>query len=233
MHDMQHPASRASDHASLMDRIYRRQRYFYDATRKYYLLGRDQMIASLNVPEGGSILEIGCGTGRNLVKAAQTYPRAKLYGIDISSEMLDTATTAAKRAGIAGRTRLARADAAQFDPHALFGQTGFDRIFISYAISMIPQWQSVIAESMKHLAPNGQLHIVDFGDQARLPSWFRRALLTWLGWFHVTPRGDLFSACASLAAEQGLALEQHRLYRGFAWIAIIHANQQYEGQRIA
>ncbi|MDP1749618.1 MAG: SAM-dependent methyltransferase, partial [Reyranella sp.] len=24
-----------------MDRIYRRQRYFYDSTRKYYLLGRD------------------------------------------------------------------------------------------------------------------------------------------------------------------------------------------------
>ncbi len=216
-----------------MDRIYRRQRHFYDATRKYYLLGRDQMIASLGVPEGGSILEIGCGTGRNLVKAAQTAPRAKLYGIDISSEMLETATTAAKRAGIAERTRLARADAAQFDPKVLFGHTGFDRIFISYAISMIPQWQSVIRESMRHLSPKGQLHIVDFGDQARLPRFFRRGLSTWLGWFHVAPRADLFTTCEALAAEQGLAVEQHRLYRGFAWLAIIHANQQNEEQGIS
>ena len=31
-------------HADLMDRIYRRQRHVYDATRKYYLLGRDRLI---------------------------------------------------------------------------------------------------------------------------------------------------------------------------------------------
>ena len=30
--------------AALMDRIYRRQRHVYDLTRKYYLLGRDELI---------------------------------------------------------------------------------------------------------------------------------------------------------------------------------------------
>ncbi len=34
------------DHATLMDRVYKRQRHFYDATRKYYLLGRDPMIGT-------------------------------------------------------------------------------------------------------------------------------------------------------------------------------------------
>ncbi len=67
-----------------MDRVYRHQRHFYDATRKYYLLGRDPMIAGLNPPEQGSILEIGCGTGRNLVLAGEAYPKTSLYGIDIS-----------------------------------------------------------------------------------------------------------------------------------------------------
>ena len=64
------------DHAGLMDRVYRRQRHVYDASRKYYLVGRDEMLARLNVPATGSVLEIGCGTGRNLVKAAGLYPRA-------------------------------------------------------------------------------------------------------------------------------------------------------------
>lgn len=211
------------DHASLMDRVYRRQKYFYDATRKYYLLGRDTMIAGLNVPEGGSVLEIGCGTGRNLVKTAKTYPRAKLYGIDISAEMLDTAHAAAKRAGIAERTKLERADATHFDPVTLFNVNSFDRIFISYAVSMIPQWQSAIQESIRHLKPGGELHIVDFGDQQRLPSLFKNALFTWLNWFHVTPRENLFTVSDQLAKEQSAHLKQKVLHRGFAWIAIIRA----------
>ncbi|HSO42957.1 MAG TPA: hypothetical protein VLR47_08995, partial [Rhodospirillales bacterium] len=63
-----------------MDRIYRHQRHLYDATRKYYLLGRDQLIADLAPPEGGTVLEIGCGTGRNLIAAARAYPSASLSG---------------------------------------------------------------------------------------------------------------------------------------------------------
>ncbi|MBB5702651.1 S-adenosylmethionine-diacylgycerolhomoserine-N-methyltransferase [Ochrobactrum daejeonense] len=211
------------DHASLMDRVYRRQRHLYDATRKYYLLGRDPMIAGLGVPEGGDVLEIGCGTGRNLVKTARLYPDTRLFGIDISAEMLDTARRAAERAGIKDRLRLDRADAAQFDPQHLFGQSGFDRIFISYAVSMIPQWQSVIRESIRHLNPGGELHIVDFGDQARLPRWFRSALFQWLEWFHVSPREDLFPVCEQLADERGANVERRILYRGFAWIAVIRS----------
>ena len=72
------------DHGGLMDRVYRHQRHIYDASRKYYLLGRDPMIAGLNPPPGASVLEIGCGTGRNLVKAARRYKNASFYGIDIS-----------------------------------------------------------------------------------------------------------------------------------------------------
>ena len=61
-----------------MDAIYRYQRYIYDATRKYYLLGRDRMLDELAPPPGGSVLEIGCGTGRNLICAARRYPRCAL-----------------------------------------------------------------------------------------------------------------------------------------------------------
>jgi len=60
--------------AAHMDAIYRYQRYIYDASRKYYLLGRDRLIGELAPPPGGSVLEIACGTGRNLVKAARRYP---------------------------------------------------------------------------------------------------------------------------------------------------------------
>lgn len=70
-----------------MARMYRIQRHFYDASRRYYLLGRDQLLDRLAPPPGGSILEIGCGTGRNLIGVAQRHGDAKLFGIDISQEM--------------------------------------------------------------------------------------------------------------------------------------------------
>jgi S-adenosylmethionine-diacylgycerolhomoserine-N-methlytransferase len=209
------------DHGGLMDRVYRRQRHVYDATRRYYLLGRDPMIAGLNPPNGGSVLEIGCGTGRNLVKAARLYEQANFHGIDISQEMLATAGKSVAAAGLEKRIRLARADACRFDPMKVFGRDSFDRIFISYAVSMIPGWQAVMREAAAHLAPGGELHIVDFGDQGELPGWFRAALYTWLGWYHVTPRNDLFAVSAGIAGGIGATAEERRLYRGFAWISII------------
>ncbi|MES1179707.1 MAG: SAM-dependent methyltransferase, partial [Hyphomicrobium sp.] len=42
--------------ASAMDGMYRHQRYIYDLTRRYYLIGRDQMIADLSPPPGGTVL---------------------------------------------------------------------------------------------------------------------------------------------------------------------------------
>ena len=59
-------AEPAVQHSELMNATYRRQRWIYDATRKYYLFGRDHLIKTLDPPEGGTVLEIACGTGRNL-----------------------------------------------------------------------------------------------------------------------------------------------------------------------
>jgi len=137
------------------------------------------------------VLEVGCGTARNLVQAARLYPDAVFYGIDISAEMLATAHQVVGRAGLEHRIHLARADATAFDPMELFGVAGFSRIFASYSLSMIPDWPAAIDQAMARLRPSGELHIVDFGDQERLPVWFRAALRKWLALFHVTPRDGL------------------------------------------
>src|SRR5262249_47512316 len=158
----------------------------------------------------------GCGTGRNLIKLAQTYPNAICYGLDVSEEMLATARSNVARAGLSGRVTLAQADATAFDPQALFGRDGFDRIVISYALSMIPPWQGVVAQALKTLGPNGSLHIVDFGDQAGLPGPFRAVLNWWLTLFHVTPRRDLDMTLDMLARAEGVQARTRRLYRGYA-----------------
>ncbi len=177
------------DAGEKMDRIYRIQRHFYDLTRKYYLLGRDRLIRELEPLPGQSVCEIGCGTARNLVKMARRYPDCRYFGIDASAEMLETAETSLRRAGLEAKVRLGLAYAEQFDPEATFDEAdGFDHIVFSYSLSMIPPWRDSLERAVALLRPGGTLHIVDFGDQRGMPGWFRRLLFAWLSWFHVEHR---------------------------------------------
>src|SRR5450755_1365742 len=204
-----------------MNRMYRRQRHIYDGTRKYYLLGRDRLIAGLQPETSANVLEIGCGTGRNLVLTARLYPAARFFGIDVSTEMLTSAQAALSRRGPTGQVRLAHGDATAFDPLALFGVPAFDRIFISYSLSMIPDWRGVLKQAASRLAPGGRLHIVDFGDQERLPAMARVLLLRWLAMFDVTPRDDLARELAAMAVHAGAALHFERPFRGYAQYAML------------
>jgi S-adenosylmethionine-diacylgycerolhomoserine-N-methlytransferase len=204
-------------HAALLDRVYRRQRHIYDLSRRFFLFGRDRLIASLQPPPGGHVLEIGCGTARNLISVARRYPGTACYGVDLSRQMLATARQSVALAGLAGRIHLGEGDAADFDAARLFGRARFDRIFFSYSLSMMPPWPRALDHAAALLADGGRLHVVDFGQQEGLPRWFRSALFGWLAHFHVAPRAELEKALAEVAGRRGAQVAFTPLYRGYAW----------------
>ena len=209
-----------SDAALLMDRMYRRQRHIYDLSRKYYLLGRDEAIARLRPRPGDGVLEIGCGTGRNLVKAARAYPEARFYGLDVSREMLDTAAASIARAGLASRIAIAQADATAFDPEALFGRARFERVMISYALSMIPPWREALAPGARRRRAGRLAAPRRFRRLRRLAGPFKAALRRWLAAFDVTPRDDLGETLAALAAARGLSSAAQGWRGGYATLAV-------------
>jgi S-adenosylmethionine-diacylgycerolhomoserine-N-methlytransferase len=206
--------------AQNMDRMYRHQRYIYDITRRYYLLGRDPLIKGLAVRPGDSIVEIACGTARNLIRAADLYPWSFLYGVDISREMLTTARQSINESGHYGRIRLALGDAGGLDLKRSFNLTYADRVFFSYALSMIPNWPQAVDQALLCLAPRGELHIVDFGPMGRMPSLCRRVLCAWLDRFGVTPRRDLQAVCEQLATKYGMTCTMRESPSGY-WIAAV------------
>jgi S-adenosylmethionine-diacylgycerolhomoserine-N-methlytransferase len=220
-HDIDADTSWPIEATRRMNRMYRRQRHIYDATRRYYLLGRDQLIAGLRPEPGASVLEMGCGTGRNLVLAARLYPGARLFGIDVSTEMLTSAISSISRGGLAGRIRVAHGDATAFHPQTLFGIPSFDHVLISYSLSMIPDWRRVLQAATGHLKPGGRLHIVDFGNQERLPAVARKLFLTWLAMFDVTPRDDLERELSAIAESSSASLKFDRPFRGYAQYAVL------------
>lgn len=182
------------DHAALMDSVYRGQRHIYDLTRKYYLFGRDRLIDGLDCALGDRVLEIACGTGRNLELVRQRWSGVRLHGFDISREMLKNAS-----ARLGGGAQLAQGDACAFTPMELFGQDGFERVILSYSLSMIPDWRAALEQAIAALSPTGSLHVVDFGDLDGMPGFAAAGLRGWLSKFHVAPRADLAEVAAVLA----------------------------------
>lgn len=208
-------------HARTMDDVYRYQRFIYDLTRKYYLFGRDTLLATLDIPDGGRVLEIGCGTGRNLVVAARANPRALFYGVDISAQMLKTASAKAARAGVGERIITMAGDAETFDACRSFQLERFQRVVFSYSLSMVPDWRRAFTNALDQLEPDGSLHIVDFGEMERWPGFARRYMKKWLARFHVAPPADMAGVIKTLAAERDLTTSARTLAGGYTVLIVV------------
>mgnify|MGYP006437092627 CR=1 FL=1 len=199
-----------------MNRIYKYLRHVYDASRKYYLLGRDRLIAELVCRPGEHVIEVGCGTARNLIRLQTAYPQTHFYGIDASDEMLKTASKRLKNNKL--NTPVQQGLAQDFDHYALFGIHQPNRIIFAYALSMIPQWQAAIDHALTLLPEGGELAVVDFGSQAGLPRWFRAILFKWLALFGVHYRPELYEYFHQLEAQGQGKCDIRPLYRGYAVI---------------
>ncbi len=121
------------------------------------------------------------------------------------------------------RAILTQGDACQFEVQAIFGVAQLDRIVLSYSLSMIPDWRAALVEALRHLAPDGCLHIVDFGAQDHLPRFVSVTLNAWLARFHVTPRRDLQDEMISLTQNSGMMLDMQHLYRSYGQYAVIRS----------
>ena len=171
----------AGDTASLKG-YYRFHSLIYDATRWSFLFGRGRILRELPAccPSPNRILEVGCGTGRNLKTLCELYPRATITGLDLSEDML----------------RIARKKLAPFGDRVQWRQqiydqpisTGkpFDLILFSYALSMFnPGWDGAIRAALADLSGSGCLGVVDFESSPL--GWFRR----WMGVNHVRMESHL------------------------------------------
>lgn len=203
-----------------LNRLYRFQRHFYDLTRRFFLFGRNQMLEQMDISDGDRVLEIGCGTGRNLVFLAKRYPQVKFFGLDASDQMLKTAAAKFDAKDMQKTIVLRQGLAEHFDAKKDFALDDFfDVVFFSYTLSMIPDWRAAIDAAIANLKPEGSLYVLDFGDGRGLPGWFYRLLTAWLGLFAVRPPLELLDYLDGLArAEKGL-LRCFPVLRHYAFIA--------------
>jgi S-adenosylmethionine-diacylgycerolhomoserine-N-methlytransferase len=178
----------------------------------------------MDIKAGGNVLEVGCGTGRNLIVLAKKHPAARFYGLDASSAMLETAQSKIEAENIKNIT-LKTALADDFHFQKTFDlEKPFDAIFFSYALSIITPWKESIENALPNLKSCGSFYIVDFYDQQDLPKWFQRMLQGWLKQFHVAYPKELLPFLQKMEERKAGKLNIVSIANRYAFIAEFKKN---------
>jgi len=207
------------DHACLMDRVYRPQLQVYDLTRRFFLLGRMHLLSWIGDSRPAHVLEIGSGTGWNLIKLAKQDRLVSLYGLECSEAMLGRAGRQIKRQGLAERIQLAKGMAEDFDPRELFGRQSFDVVFFSYVVSMLFDWRAALARALSFIAPGGRLLVLDFWDLHSYPAFCRAGLRWWLNLFRVRYDPEMLLFLAQLSQKNACRFDFRSIGTSYAWLA--------------
>ncbi len=147
--------------------------------RRFRQVGLDLLAAQ----PGQRVLEIGSGTGGNLVALARaTSPGGQVLGLDLSPGMLAVSRQKLAQAGLLDCVSLLRADALRLP----FAAGPFDALFMAFVLELFdtPEIPSVLAESRQALRPGGRLVVVSLlhqsGLMVRLYEWAHQRFENWI-----------------------------------------------------
>lgn len=155
------------DEPAQRDSIAERGRQLYDwwaANQLLYSLiaqanasAREQACSYLDLNDGESVLEIGCGPGVNLGFLVNGVgSEGTVVGIDYSAEMVQQASTRNRQRGW-GNVEVTRGNVTQVS----FEAGTFDAAFASLVLSTIPASREAIENVYQALKPGGRFVVFD------------------------------------------------------------------------
>lgn len=170
---------RGASHALSLEAFYAPQAGSYDRFRERLLQGRTELIERLPLPAHAHVVELGGGTGRNVEYFGTRLPMiAKFELVDLCPALL---AQARNRFAHTAQVHVVEADAATYRPRSLV-----DCVYLSYALTMMPDWRATLVNALAMLKPNGVLGVVDFYHSQARPAegLVRHGALTRLFWRH-------------------------------------------------
>ena len=148
----------------------------YDSSlEKLYFESRKRAIELLDLESGHILIDIACGTGANFKHIKATDLDLEIYGTDFSEGMLRKGQAIINKNNWDNVT-LFQADARELTPSFVKGQInkdiGFDRIICVLGLSVIPDWEQVLAKMLDLLKDDGKIVIVDvFAEKRDFNTW--------------------------------------------------------------
>jgi S-adenosylmethionine-diacylgycerolhomoserine-N-methlytransferase len=154
---------RRGSHRDRLQAFYQPQARDYDAFRERMLHGRRELIERLELRPGARVVELGCGTGRNLLFFGERlagFDRVEL--VDLCPALLHEAR---RRTAAMPNVHVVEADAVTYRPDG-----PVDCVYFSYSLTMIPNWRDAVDNALAMLRPGGSLGVVDFYVAASHPA---------------------------------------------------------------
>jgi ubiquinone/menaquinone biosynthesis C-methylase UbiE len=122
----------------------------------------DRLVAHAAPQVGECVLDVGAGTGRVTIAAAQTVgPTGHVVGIDIAKEMLALARQKVAKAELSN-VKLRLCDAEHLD----FEDKSFDLVICSNALYFMPNIPTVVREWRRIVRPGGRVAFSAFGEES-------------------------------------------------------------------
>lgn len=154
----------------MMDSMEKRKRVYgifqgisqsYDSANRRISLGLEQswkrgLVEALSsqVPPGGSVLDVCCGTGDIAVAVAGKRTDAAVTGLDFSPAMLNVAR---EKGAALSNLSWREGDAM----HLPFADHAFSAAAISFGLRNTPDYEAVLKEMMRVVCPGGWVYCLD------------------------------------------------------------------------
>lgn len=163
-----------------IQKSYRRWAPVYDLTFGRITQGGRILAAEHVNAQGGSVLEVGIGTGLALDYYA---PHVRVTGIDLSAEMLREAELRARKGGLNTLAGLHQMDAREI----AFPDASFDHVAAMHIMSVVPEPERVLAEMARVVRPGGSVMIANHFAGRAAEGWaiaerLAAPLANLLGW---------------------------------------------------
>lgn len=140
-------------------------------------LGCGNPTALADLKEGEVVLDLGSGAGLDvLLSARRVGPRGKVYGLDMTDEMLALAEENRRKSGLTN-VEFLKGDMENIplpDNHV-------DVIISNCVINLAADKARVIREAFRVLKPGGRLAVSDMVWQREVPAWLRQNAEMWAG----------------------------------------------------
>ncbi len=202
-------------------KLYRKRALNYDLTANlYYVIGfrehkyRQESVAMLNLRQGETVLEIGCGTGLNFPILLQHIDKSgKVIGIDLTDKMLKRAEDRIRKIKW-NNFKLININASEY----VFNDK-VNAVISTFALTMIPEYEKIIKNISSALEPGSRFVVCDFKKHEQYPDW-----LINFGVFITKPFGVLLDLADrkpwKYMKEYFSKVEVKEIFGGFAYIAV-------------
>jgi arsenite methyltransferase len=172
-------------------------------------LGCGNPTALIDLQPGQTVLDLGSGGGIDvLLSAKRVGPTGKVYGLDMTDEMLALARENQRKAGVSNVEFLNGTIEAIPLP-----DQSIDVIISNCVINLSVDKDAVLREAFRVLKPNGRFAVSDVIIRGEVPAEVRRSMELWVGCVAGALRDDEYAAKLQAAGFVDVELEPWRVYQ--------------------